>query len=171
MVSQQKDREQFLKSCFYQADSGGEEKKEHNMDNVVEILLRLIRGDRLLIGSNPGDFHHHHHHHHYHHNSANNSVHPTLQAAVGSDPSLLINQTHSSLAVLAMFRVLQQTATKYGGEEAKKDVEGRVKEIVKCLPQHMINKSLDGMFQKWSAAATQGSSKPGGSIAPAKAHR
>lgn len=141
------------------------------MDNVVEILLRLIRGDRLLIGSTPADFHHHHHHHHhYHHNSANNSVHPTLQAAVGSDPSLLINQTHSSLAVLAMFRVLQQTALKYGGDEAKKDVEGKIKEIVKCLPQHMINKSLDGMFQKWSA--TQNNAKAGGtSSGPAKVHR
>lgn len=138
------------------------------MDNILEILLRLIRGDRSLIGAGPDNYHHHHHHY-YHHNNSNNSVHPILQAAVGPDPSLIIHQTHSSLAVLAMFRLLQQTALKYGGKDVKREVEDQVRELVKCLPPHMINKSLDGMFQKWMAthggAAT---SKAGGT---GKGHR
>jgi len=138
------------------------------MDNIMEILFRLIRGDRPLIGAAADSYHHHHHHHH--HNNANNSVHPTLQAAVGSDPSLILNHTHTSLAVLAMFRVMQQTALKYGGKEGKKQVEDQVREIVKSLPTHMINKSLDGMFQKWLAShGGSGALKGGG--AAGKAHR
>ena len=137
------------------------------MDNIMEILLRLIRGDRPLIGAAPDNYHHHHHH--YHHNNSNNSVHPILQAAVGADPSLVVNQNHSSLAVLAMFRILQQTALKYGGKEVKREVEEQVRELVKCLPPHMINKSLDGMFQKWFAAHSGPS--PSKSAGGGKSHR
>jgi 20S proteasome subunit alpha 6 len=169
MIAQQKDRELFLKSHLYLQEKPGDEKREHDMDNIMEILLRLIRGDRPLIGA-ATDSYHHHHHHHYHHNNANNSVHPILQAAVGGDPSLIVNQTHSSLAVLAMFRIMQQTALKYGGKEVKKQVEDQVREIVKCLPPHMINKSLDGMFQKWlTSHGGSGPSKGGG--ATGKSHR
>jgi 20S proteasome subunit alpha 6 len=166
MVAQQKDREQFLKSYMFISDSTGDE--GYNLDNVLEIMLRLIRGDRPLIGSSAEG--HHHHHYHHHHNSSNNIVHPILQAAVKSDYSLIANQTHTSLAVIAMFRVLQDTATKYGGEDAKKDVENRVKDIIKALPQHMINKSLDATFQKWSNPSTSSSSK-NASTSNTKGHR
>jgi 20S proteasome subunit alpha 6 len=167
MTAQQKDREAFLKQYMYLPTSAGEE-KEHNMEGVLEVLLRLVRGDRPTIGSHADPSSHHGHHHHYHHhNSANNIVHPVLQAAVGSDPTQMLNQTHTSLAVLAMFRLIQDTATRLGGEEMKREVEGRVKEIIKSLPQHMINKSLDGMFQKWLATTTA----KGGPGVPLKGHR
>ncbi|KIM27496.1 hypothetical protein M408DRAFT_24437 [Serendipita vermifera MAFF 305830] len=165
IIAQQKDRELFLKSHLYLQEKAGDDKKEHDMDNVLEILLRMIRNDRPLIGAAPDGYHHHHHHHH---NNAN-SVHPILQAAVGSDPSLIMNQTHPSLAVLAMFRMLQQTALKYGGKEAKREVDDQVREIIKSLPPHLINKALDGMFQKWLAThGGPGSSKGGGA---GKGHR
>lgn len=54
-----------------------------------------------------------------------------------------------------------------GGEEVKRETEGKVKEIIKSLPQHMVNKSLDGMFQKWLAAGNAKS----GTGASSKAHR
>ncbi|PVF93366.1 hypothetical protein CPB86DRAFT_113105 [Serendipita vermifera] len=167
MVSQQKDREQFLKSYMFTSDAAGDE--GYNLDNVLEIMLRLIRGDRPLIGSSSEG--HHHHHHHHHHNSSNNIVHPILQAAVKSDYSLIANQTHTSLAVIAMFRVLQETATKYGGEDAKKEAENRIKDIIKALPQHMINKSLDATFQKWTNAPSSSSKNAGSSNTNAKGHR
>jgi 20S proteasome subunit alpha 6 len=37
-----------------------------------------------------------------------------------------------------------------GGEEAAvKEVEERVGEVIRCLPGHLVYKSLDGMFKEW----------------------
>ncbi|CAG7852656.1 SubName: Full=Uncharacterized protein {ECO:0000313/EMBL:CCA73797.1} [Serendipita indica DSM 11827] len=162
VVAQQKDREQYLKSFFYHPDTA-EEKRKPNMDSMMELLLRPIRGGQPTIGSHLDSHHHHHHNFSY-----NNSVNPILQAAANSDPTLISGQTHTSLAVLALFRVLQQTATKYGGDEALKEAEARVRDIIQALPSQMTNKNLDAMFQRWNHS-NGGASK--GSASNGKSHR
>ncbi|KAG8814132.1 hypothetical protein FRC17_001278 [Serendipita sp. 399] len=146
MVAQQKDRELFLKSYFYLPDKA--EEKEPNMDSIMELLLKPIRGSYPTIGSHR-DQDHHFRPFYYGHTS---QVHPILQAAVNSDPNLIAQQTHQSLAVLAIFRTLQSIAAKYGGDEGLKEAESRVREIIKSLPTQMLNKHLDQMFQKWNSS-------------------
>jgi 20S proteasome subunit alpha 6 len=60
-------------------------------------------------------------------------------------------QTHVSLAVLALFRIGVEYAKKADGEKGKTEVEERMGEIVRCLPSHLLHKSLDGMFKEWKA--------------------
>ncbi|KAG8868463.1 hypothetical protein FRC20_003353 [Serendipita sp. 405] len=146
MVAQQKDRELFLKSYFYLPDKA--EEKEPNMDHIMELLLKPIRGSYPTIGSHR-DQDHHFRPFYYGHTS---QVHPILQAAVNSDPNLIAQQTHQSLAVLAIFRALQDVAAKYGGDEGLKEAESRVREVIKSLPTQMLNKHLDQMFQKWNTS-------------------
>ncbi|KAG8764962.1 hypothetical protein FRC12_007782 [Ceratobasidium sp. 428] len=99
MVGQPKERRRFVRQHM------------SNIDHILEILLRLVRGERATASTSG-------------------------------------QQTHVSLAVLAIFRV----ATDYGARAGveKKVVEERVSEIVRCLPTHLIYKSLDGMFREWA---------------------
>ncbi|KAG8695004.1 hypothetical protein FRC08_008122 [Ceratobasidium sp. 394] len=105
MVGQPKERRRFVRQHM------------SNIDHILEILLRLVRGERATATTSAG--------------------------AAGQ-------QTHVSLAVLAIFRV----ATDYGARAGveRKVVEERVSEIVRCLPTHLIYKSLDGMFREWAFA-------------------
>ncbi|KAJ6510140.1 hypothetical protein C8R47DRAFT_964628 [Mycena vitilis] len=105
------------------------------IDNVLEILLRLVRGDRTAPlalsaqGSTP-------------------TAGPLLSAlAPGSAHSA--QQTPISLAVLAMFRMTVEYAGKAAGEKGKADVEERVGELIRCLPPNQIHKSLDAIFKEW----------------------
>ncbi|KAJ7667703.1 hypothetical protein DFH06DRAFT_1267835 [Mycena polygramma] len=88
------------------------------IDNVLEILLRLVRGDRTAPlalsaqGSTPA------------------LAGPLLSAlAPGSAHSA--QQTPVSLAVLAMFRMTVEYADKVEGEKGKADVEERVGELIR----------------------------------------
>ncbi|KAJ6627530.1 hypothetical protein B0H10DRAFT_1995068 [Mycena sp. CBHHK59/15] len=106
------------------------------IDNVIEILLRLVRGDRSLplVGS------------------AQASVPPLtgpLLSALAPDSVHGTQQTHVSLAVLAMFRMTVEYAQKAGGDKGKTEVEERVGEIIRCLPPNQLHKSLDGIFKEW----------------------
>jgi len=42
------------------------------------------------------------------------------------------------------------------GDEAKNEVDEQVGEIIRCLPQHLLYKSLDGIFREWKDAKKRG---------------
>ena len=107
------------------------------IDNILEILLRLVRGERATAFSQST---------------------PTISAPSVSGPLLSAltqgsahgsQQTHVSLAVLAMFRLTQEYAQKALGDKGKADTEERMGEIIRCLPSHLVYKSLDGIFKEW----------------------
>ena len=106
----------------------------------MEILLRLVRGERATPFTSGPVL------------SASNVAGPLL-SAMASDFGHSGQQTHVSLAVLAMFRMTVEYATKAEGESGKKDVEDRMGEIIRCLPSHLLYKSLDGIFKEWKAEA------------------
>lgn len=106
-------------------------------DNVLEVLLRLVRGERATPFSQNA---------------------PTISAPSVSGPLLSAltpgsahgaQQTHVSLAVLAMFRMTVEFAKQANGDKGKIEAEERMGEIIRCLPSHLIYKSLDGMFKEW----------------------
>jgi len=107
------------------------------IDNILEILLRLVRGERATPFSQST---------------------PTISAPSVSGPLLSAlnqgsahgaQQTHVSLAVLAIFRLSSEYASQASGDKGKAEAEGRVGEIIRCLPSHLIYKSLDGIFKEW----------------------
>ena len=106
------------------------------IDNILEILLRLVRGERAtpFAQSNPS--------------ISGPSAGPLL-SAVTPGSAHAAQQTHLSLAVLAMFRMAIEYAQKAVGDKGKTEVETRVGEIIRCLPSHLIYKSLDGIFKEW----------------------
>lgn len=106
-------------------------------DNLLEILLRLVRGERSTA---------------FPQNSSAitpPSVFGPLLNALGPGSSHGAQQTHVSLAVLAMFRMAVEYAEKAEGEKGKADVETRAGELIRCLPSHLVYKSLDGIFKEW----------------------
>ncbi|KAM0791477.1 hypothetical protein ACM66B_005930 [Microbotryomycetes sp. NB124-2] len=104
-----------------------------DIDNVVEILLRLTRGDR----SGP---------------SYSNAASASQANSVGVLAATLSapypdSQTQVSLAVLAMFRLSVETAERAGLD--KKEVHKQVSEIVRNVPFQLQHKALDGMFKEY----------------------
>lgn len=96
-------------------------------DNTLEILLRLVRGERSgppmqVYGS-------------------------SLTSALSTNAFHAAQQTHVSLAVLAMFRLTAEYAEAAG--EDVQVLEHRVGEIIRALPQHLVYRSLDGVFRDW----------------------
>lgn len=108
------------------------------IDNILEILLRLVRGERATPFSQTA---------------------PTISAPSVSGPLLSAlspgsahgaQQTHVSLAVLAMFRMSVEYGKKaLGDDKGRSEIEERAGEIIRCLPSHLIYKSLDGIFKEW----------------------
>ncbi|KAJ7638530.1 hypothetical protein FB45DRAFT_976678 [Roridomyces roridus] len=101
------------------------------MDNVLEVLLRLVRGDRnASLGPAPAPV-------------------PSgpLLSALKSGIPYASQQTPVSLAVMAMFRMTIEYAEKSDGDKGKTEVEERFGEIVRCLPPSQIHKSLDAIFK------------------------
>ncbi|KAJ3498126.1 hypothetical protein NLJ89_g10261 [Agrocybe chaxingu] len=123
-VGQLNERQRFLKTHMT------------DVDNILEILLRLVRGERAtpFSQSTPTI-------------SAPSVSGPLLSAFQGSSHGA--QQTHVSLAVLAMFRLTTEYATKASGDKGKVEAEERVGEIIRYLPSHLIYKSLDGIFKEW----------------------
>ncbi|KAK0231108.1 hypothetical protein IW262DRAFT_1342250 [Armillaria fumosa] len=123
-VGAQNERERFVKTHMTE------------MDNLLEILLRLVRGERATpFLSGP--------------TISTPSIVGPLLSALSPDSAHGGQQTHVSLAVLAIFRLATEYAQKVVGEKGKNDVDGRVGEIIRCLPSHLIYKSLDGIFKEW----------------------
>lgn len=108
-----------------------------NTDNILEILLRLVRGERATPFSQSSPA------------LTAPSVSGPLLSALSRDSAHGSQQTHVSLAVLALFRMSMEYAKKAHGEKGKQEVEERVGEIIRCLPSHLIYKSLDGIFKEW----------------------
>ena len=104
-------------------------------DNILEILLRLVRGERSTFTQNAP--------------LAPPSVSGPLLSAISPGSAHGAQQTHVSLAVLAIFRLTVDYAKKATGDKGKADVEERVGEIIRCLPSHLNYKSLDGIFKEW----------------------
>ncbi|OBZ71914.1 hypothetical protein A0H81_08263 [Grifola frondosa] len=74
-----------------------------------------------------------------------------LLAALSPESAHAAQQTHVSLAVLAIFRLAVEYAKKAAGEKGKGEAEERVGEIIRALPSHLLYKSLDGIFKEWRA--------------------
>lgn len=92
-VGQLTERQRFLRTHMTETD------------NILEILLRLVRGERATTQPTP--------------------------------------------AVLAIFRIAVEYAKKASPENGKNEVEERAGEIIRSLPQHLLYKSLDGIFKEW----------------------
>lgn len=108
-------------------------------DNMLEILLRLVRGERAtpFSQSTPA--------------ISAPSVSGPLFAALSQSSSHGAQQTHVSLAVLALFHMSVDLARKVSGEKGKAEAGEKMSEIIRCLPSHLLYKSLDGMFKEWRA--------------------
>ncbi|KAG5651708.1 hypothetical protein H0H81_007713 [Sphagnurus paluster] len=106
-------------------------------DNILEILLRLVRGERATASYQSGPA------------ISAPSISGPLLSALSQGSAHGAQQTHVSLAVLAMFRMAVEYAKKAVGDKGKAEVEERVGEIIRCLPSHLVYKSLDGIFKEW----------------------
>ncbi|KAG6819203.1 hypothetical protein H0H93_014376 [Arthromyces matolae] len=106
-------------------------------DNILEILLRLVRGERATASYQSGPA------------ISAPSISGPLLSALSQGSAHAAQQTHVSLAVLAMFRMGVEYAQKASGEKGKTEAEERMGEIIRCLPSHLIYKSLDGIFKEW----------------------
>ncbi len=104
-------------------------------DNILEILLRLVRGERATYLQSTA--------------ISAPSVSGPLLSALSQGSAHGAQQTHVSLAVLAIVRLTVEFAKKAAGEEGKIEAEARVGEIIRCLPSHLVYKSLDGIFKEW----------------------
>lgn len=107
-------------------------------DNILEILLRLVRTERAYAQTSQ--------------TSSISSVSGPLLDAVSQGWAHAAQQNHISLAVLSIFRMAAEYAKKaLGDEKGKVEVEERLGAIIQCLPSHLFYKSMDGMFKEWRA--------------------
>lgn len=136
LAAQQKDREQFLRQVM-----GEDKNKEYDMDGVMEILLRMVRG-RDQHHQDGGGFQASHHHHNF-------NVSNALFQAASPGPAIAQHQTPASLAVLALFRALQDFGVRLSGEEGKREANEWAKSVLRMMPQNTLFRSLDGMFREW----------------------
>ncbi|TFY81477.1 hypothetical protein EWM64_g2539 [Hericium alpestre] len=125
-VGTQTERQRFLRTHMIETD------------NILEILLRLVRGERATPFSQSAPA------------ISATSISGPLLNALSQGSAHGAQQTHVSLAVLAMFRMAVEYAKKAVGEDrGKSEVEERVGEIIRCLPSHLLHKSLEGIFKEW----------------------
>ena len=97
-------------------------------NDLLEILLRLTRGDRNPIASTTSTL-------------------GPLATAIRPESPYASHQTHVSLAILAMYRLTTDYAAKAG--EKTEVVNEKVNDIIKSLPMGMLHKSLEGLFKEW----------------------
>lgn len=107
------------------------------IDNLLEILLRLVRGERATPFSQTNQA------------LSSSAVSGPLFSALTPGSAHATQQTHVSLAVLALFRMGADYAKKAGGDKAIEEAESKVGDIIRSLPSHLLYKSLDGMFKEW----------------------
>ena len=113
-------------------------------DNILEILLRLVRGERATPFTQAGS------------TISPQSVAGPLRGALSPDSAHGPQQTHVSLAVLAVWRMTMEYALKALEEKGRAEAEGRLGEIIRCLPSHLLYKSLDGIFKEWKVEKKSG---------------
>ena len=113
-------------------------------DHVLEILLRLVRGERATPFTQAAPA------------ISAPSVSGPLLAALSSGSAHGSQQTHVSLAVLAVWRMTLDYAQKALQEKGHTEAEERLGEIIRCLPSHLLYKSLDGIFKEWKVEKKSG---------------
>ncbi|KAH8106064.1 hypothetical protein BXZ70DRAFT_918046 [Cristinia sonorae] len=123
-VGSQTERQRFLRTHMTETD------------NILEILLRLVRGERATYNQSTSGI-------------SAPSISGPLLSALTPGSAHGAQQTHVSLAVLAIFRLAVEFAKKAVGDAGKAEVEESVGEIIRSLPSHLIYKSLDGIFKEW----------------------
>jgi hypothetical protein len=103
-----------------------------NIENVLEVLLRIIRGDHRA-------------------DRAFSQPQPTSVAALAASLGVPYpeHQTHVSLATYSLFKLAIDTAVQAGlGREA---IDRKVSEIVRALPYSLLFKALDTMAKEFLA--------------------
>ncbi|KAF8520061.1 hypothetical protein JB92DRAFT_2896025 [Gautieria morchelliformis] len=134
LVGLDAERQRFVKT--HMCESG----------NMLEILLRLVRGERATPIS-------------FSNTTSSSNLHlsgPLLTALSPNSPHAS-QQTHLTLAIVAMVRMAESFAERVmPSDEGKREVEERVGEIIRCLPQHLLYKSLDGIFREWKDIKKKG---------------
>lgn len=113
-------------------------------DHILEILLRLVRGERATPFTQAAPA------------ISAPSVAGPLLAALSPGSAHGPQQTHVSLAVLALWRMTEDYAAKAVPEKGRAEAEQRLGEIIRCLPSHLLYKSLDGMFKEWKVEKKSG---------------
>ena len=96
-----------------------------DFDNIVEILLRLVRREGFAPNASLPP----------------NPLVPANFAYTGS-------QTAVSMAVLSLYKMVAEYSGKAGVET--KAMEARVGGLIRTLPHAQVHKALDGMFKEWS---------------------
>lgn len=122
-IGQIKVRRRFINSHF------------SNMNNVVQILLRILRGDSKNTVSRHQLSH----------------LHGPLATATKPSAPYADQQTHATLAVLAIVNLTKDYAVKSG--EKVHHVESKISDIIKSLPNHLIFSSVDRLYTDWLAKA------------------
>jgi 20S proteasome subunit alpha 6 len=92
-------------------------------DNILEILLCLVRGECATPFSQSAP------------SISAPSVSGPLLSALSQGSAHGSQQTHVSLAILAMFRMTVEYARKAVGDKGKGEVEERVGEIIRSMDQ------------------------------------
>jgi hypothetical protein len=105
------------------------------MGNIVQILLRVLRGDAKNTVSRHQLSH----------------LHGPLATATKPSAPYADQQTHATLAVLAIVNLTKDYAIKSG--EKVHQVDGKISDIIKSLPNHLIFSSVDRLFADWQAKA------------------
>lgn len=113
-------------------------------DHILEVLLRLVRGERATPFTQAAPA------------ISAPSVAGPLLAALSPGSAHGPQQTHVSLAVLALWRMTEDYAARALPEKGRADAEQRLGEIIRCLPSHLVYKSLDGMFKEWKVEKKSG---------------
>lgn len=124
-IGLQTERQRFLKTHMTESE------------NMLEILLRLVRGERATPFSQNSSA------------ISQPSITGPLLAALNPVSAHASQQTHVSLAVVAFVNMAKEYAEKALGLGGKSAVDERVGEVIRSLPSHLIYKSLDGMFKEW----------------------
>ena len=113
-------------------------------DHILEVLLRLVRGERATPFTQAAPA------------ISAPSVAGPLLAALSPGSAHGPQQTHVSLAVLALWRMTEDYAARALPETGRTEAEQRLGEIIRCLPSHLVYKSLDGMFKEWKVEKKSG---------------
>lgn len=113
-------------------------------DHILEVLLRLVRGERATPFTQAAPA------------ISAPSVAGPLLAALSPGSVHGPQQTHVSLAVLALWRMTEDYAARALPEKGRAEAEQRLGEIIRCLPSHLVYKSLDGMFKEWKVEKKSG---------------
>ncbi|KZT54519.1 hypothetical protein CALCODRAFT_485477 [Calocera cornea HHB12733] len=126
VIAQQKDRERFL-----------QEHMRNQPDNHLEVLLRLVRGERASAATHIHPF----------------SLSGPLAVAMAPNADHAHQQTHVSLAVVALYRIAVDYAKKAGVEE--REVSDKAGDIIKSIPSHLVWKALDAQLAAFLAEVRQ----------------